>query len=390
LDRRGVLVTVAVTIAAVAMIVGGLVVALRPDESGSDERSEDPAADRAASGATAVPGEPDEAIRAAAERLGAAGTFTYVGVTASSFPNDPDPMMTRPLVDRVEGAIAVEGRSIERVTPDYGDTIEHLVIDNEMWSRWSFRPAEVDERPWIVEEVDPEAIDARSILRWLDSSTDHHEGRADAEGRRVIAASVAPSGLPEGMTATLEVTLDEHGDPVVVAIRASDTTSDPHWLFEATYELSALGEPVDIARPSPSEIDHTPSVHSEDLTAADVDPIGLAPPPPGWELVGGFAEVVAPGCDLLNIDYNAPDGADFSSLQLDVTTPECARPPEGGRPFRAGDLSGTISGDAASSTGAVLVGDAMVVFTAANLADPESVLASLGPIDPEEQAYYVP
>ncbi len=53
-------------------------------------------------------------------------------------------------------------------------------------------------------------------------------------------------------------------------------------------------------------------------------------------------------------------------------------------------LSGTITRDGTPTTGAVLVGDTMVVFNAADLPDPEAVLAVLGPIDPGEQIQHVP
>jgi hypothetical protein len=383
-----VVVVVAVGVAAVVMIAGGFAVAMSEDGTGG--RPADRAVSGDEAGEAAEAGEPGagpaNAIQAAADRLESAGTFTYTATIESSFPDDPDPALRGPLVDYVDGAIELPDRVVERVSPDFGDVAEHVLIGPERWSRWSFQPDGLDELPWIPESHDTEALDSRSLVGWLTASTDHQDAGTDPEGRRLVRATVPARDLPgtrgEG---TLEVTLDDDGDPVRIALRTTDENIG--LLEEASYELSAFGDPVDVPRPSADEIDHTPSVHEEDINAAGVEPIGLAPPPPGWELVGGFVEVVGGGCNVVNLDYHAASGA---GLQLDVTTSGCAVGPAGGEPFQAGDMSGRITRTASGSAGAVFVGDVTVVFTAAELAEPESVLAALGPIDPGEQAYYVP
>jgi hypothetical protein len=383
-----VVVSVAVGVAAVMLALGRIAIAFVGGGSDPGDDAGGRAADQGASddgaGAEGEAG-PAGAIDAAAERLESAGTFAYTATFESSFPDDPDPAMRGPLVDHVEGAIELPDRLVERVTPDFGDVAEHVLIGPERWSRWSFLPDELNERPWIPESHDTEALDARSIVGWLTASMDHQDAGTDPEGRRLVRATVPARDLPGSRAGgSLEVALDDDVDPVRISLR---TTSESIGLLdEVTYELSAFGEPVDVPRPSADEIDHTPSVHEEDIAAAGVEPIGLAPPPPGWELVGGFVEVVGNGCNLVNLDYNAPE----ASLQLDVTTNECAIGPAGGEPFQAGGLSGRINRMATGSAGAVFAGDVTVVFTAAELAEPESVLAALGPIDPAEQAFYVP
>jgi hypothetical protein len=428
----------AVVVAAVAFVVVG--------DDGANERGDEPSADEPDESDNAAEQRSDERqdglqqlTQAAALTLEEAETFAFDGEIElhSTVDEESDQVADTYTID-VTGEVHLPGDTGQRLDGAAGflglGAQERIVSGGDAWRRASAFPDTIDEIPWIPEEpaVDaqvpsgsavpnllqqiPDAFVANLIPEWLGHATDHRDGGTD-EGNRVIAAHVAQVSVigsggtvkPElaGAGATVELMVDYRGVPRRVVLSATFDGTE----LSATYDLTAIGDPVTIETPAPNELDPFPAVNEHDISTAAGDgvvPMGLTQLPDGWRLVGaevlGVPATVNRGCPpSVAIGYAGPN-AGWLQMRATGRAPGCPLPTVDGQPFTAGEHEGTrfeFSEDQQSTVidvgfGPVRVSglDAihfevdgtLVTAIAFDVSDLAEVLASLGPVDPVEQA----
>lgn len=376
-----------------AALVAAAVVAVAASSDEGEQTAPDPAgeAEDGDDRPEAEPGSPEAAFTGAAARLRDAGTFSY---TATSHVEQADPVgggrgytVNRDLEGEVELPDAIR----ESMTVDDRQVYEWMATGSGTsalaWTRETAFPDQIASRPWGEASGSTGELDLLLLPDWLDGAVDHRDGGEDEAGRRVVGASL-PGRLVNDLgpemaviDAEIELTLDDDGAPLKVALLVSSTDT----VIDSTYTLVALGVPVVIERPDAAALDATPWINEQDLAMFDGPaPLGLGSVPTGWELSGAYVTPDwAPGCDSATVDYVDFDDPEGSYLWIDVYDAACATDAPG-EAFEAAGYAGTVA-DVGDGTvvGTVVAGDVAVdVSSDLSVADLGLVLASLGPFDP--------
>jgi hypothetical protein len=175
--------------------------------------------------------------------------------------------------------------------------------------------------------------------------------------------------------------------------------------FFVDWAITGIGDPVTIDAPGPLP-DAAVGFGPAELSAVGIDsPVQLSQVPTGWVLAEAWIEPDTPvtGCSTLNLDYRPVDAVGYpaasaATIELDVTSDECA-PPDGGpdigfdttEPLTVGEWTGTLwTGESlgeAFSDGTLSDGTTTIHFDAdLDLDTTRALLASLAPFDPAVQA----
>jgi hypothetical protein len=387
LRRHRRIAAVLTTAAGCLAIVAAVTVALTSSSS-EDGKPLAERADRAtpAAGPLDPDAAPADAFAHAAARLEEAGTFAY---EASSRVEGPDPTGGPGILaaDRqLAGEVVLPDAVRETIEQPDGLLSERIATPSASWGRDTAFPDQIDERPWGQFDPPSGELEMYLLPEWLAGAVDHRDGGEDANGRRVVVATV-PSRLisdlgPEMnvIDAQVELTLDAEGDPYGVDLTVSTTDT----VIEASYRLTDLGGDIAVEPPPADELDATPWFNEQDLERYDgPQPLGLSGIPAGWELASAY---VTPdptnGCASATVDYTDLEDPVGSYLWLDVFDAECAIEPTGEPLDVAGFVGGVEDFGDGSRGGTVISGEVAVSFTTdLSVADLRLVLATLGPLD---------
>jgi hypothetical protein len=383
---------VVAVVGCLALVAGGVALALASSGDDDDATSESasPAGEAEPAGELAADASPVEAFAHAAAALDEAGTFSY---EATSRVEGPDPAGGSATIafDRdLTGDVVLPDAVRETIDDPDGLYTERISIGTDTalrsWVRDTAYPDQIDERPWGEFDWSAGELELYLLPDWLEGAVDHRDGGEDANGRRVVEASI-PTALindlgPEMVIidAAVELTLGGEGVPHRVAIDVS--TSDT--VIKASYRLTDLGDELVVEPPRTDQLDATPWFNEQDLAAFDGPaPLGLSGIPEGWEITAAY---VTPdpvsGCPSVTVDYTDPAEPVAEYLWLDVFDAECAFEPSGA-PLEAAGFAGAVEdlGDG-SRTGVVVSGETAVSFvTDLSVGDLQLVLATLGPLD---------
>ena len=384
--RRERLPAVATALVGLTLVVGGAVISIRtpaPDTDAIRAAAADAAdAPDGAADDGATPGSPEAIVASAADQVEDAGTFSYEGTSRveGTDPQDDQPFV----VDwTLSGEVRV-GQTWHEISdePD-GSRLEMVARRGEVWLRRTAFPDQIESRPWQQVEAGTVGIAVHRLVRWLDLADEHRQGGEDPDGNRVVHAAVRAGllgDLGEG-DAQLTLTVDEAGRPISLDIDMAQFGID----LTASYEFDHYGDSVDVEMPDPAQVDATPSIDEEDITALGGPLlVGLGGVPAGWTLVNAAVTPDAEGeCASVDLDYTDVDDPVGSYLWLSVVSPACVVDPPGAQPFdvEGYDATGVVTDGIAEGILHASDGASVVFETDLGLADLARVLATLGPLD---------
>lgn len=381
--------TAVLTLAAVALVAGGVAIAVRAQGADDDIATRITASEQSSEEdeeqQERVAEMPAEALfSTAAGHLADAGTFTYEG-TSRLVVTDPVARGSD-LVDRdVHGEVELPERSHEVVDQPDGSRSE-IVVDSPLaWSRTTAFPERIGARPWREAEPGEFGFASHRLALWLEQAEEHRDGGEDDDGHRVVHAEIDPPKLggvarfADGGRAELTLTAGDAGRPLSLEVVLTVTEAD----VSATYELDDLGDAVDIARPTDRQIDETPFINEEDITELGGPLIGLRGAPPGWIL--GDARVSRDpvgACHAIQLAYTDLADPVAGYLVVSVFSLGCTSDPPGSTPFGVSGYSGAAVAADGIANGVVRSGEAAIAFeTDLSLDDLARVLSTLGPLD---------
>jgi hypothetical protein len=257
-------------VAALALVVGvGAVVA---SATGGDGSGSATSTGRAGDGAAAptqatagtvttattlAPVTAATAFPAAADRLTAAGTFSYTGSVSATDVSHVRPMLWLSVESAVEGQVSLAaGRLHETATTTDGRVAETVTSGPQVWGRRADNRDDLAAVPYetvpVLSDAEPATKGAVLLPSWLASAVGPADAGPDESGRRRFSATVpaAVLGAVERqrppVDATVVLTVDAAGAPVRVEITSAPGGPTLHLV----YDIAGLGAPVDIQPPA--------------------------------------------------------------------------------------------------------------------------------------------
>jgi hypothetical protein len=198
-----------------------------------------------------------QAFPASADRLNAAGSFSYAGTVSATDVSHVRPMLWLSVESAVEGqvalgagrvrevAVAADGRAVETVTDGA------RVFARRADAREALASLPFELLPGLSGEGPP-VRGAALVPTWLASAVGPADAAPDEAGRRRFTATIPAAVMGQierelaPVDATVLLTVDAAGAPVRVEVTSSPTGPPMHLVFD----LSALGAPVDIQPPA--------------------------------------------------------------------------------------------------------------------------------------------
>ncbi len=225
-----------------------------------DGDGDDTTAPTSATTATTVPAPATaaEAFAVAADRLTAAGSFSYAGTVSATDVSHVRPMLWLSVETTVEGQVALDaGRLREVAVASDGRAAETVTDGPRVLGRRADARDDLADLPFelvpALSDGEPSAARGAALLpTWLASAVGSADTAPDETGRRRFTATIPAMVLGqiererEPVDAMVVLTLDASDAPARVEITSSPAGPPLHLVFD----LSALGERVDIQPPA--------------------------------------------------------------------------------------------------------------------------------------------
>lgn len=163
------------------------------------------------------------------------------------------------------------------------------------------------------------AVDPARLTRLVREAEDAEMVRHDGDGTTLRATVGAPEALADAIDDPLpdaEVEIDLDGDDRPLAVRVEMAENGA--TLRVDLRFSDWGAPIVVEAPGADEIDHTPAVDEEAAKAAD--PRLLVAPafvPAGLTLQSLEVTPGAGGCDIATLEYWPMTAAELSQQELD-------------------------------------------------------------------------
>jgi hypothetical protein len=197
------------------------------------------------------------AFVAAAERLTAAGTFSYSGTVSATDVSHVRPMLWLSVESSIEGQVSLPaGRLHETATTGDGRVAETVTSGPQVWGRRADSreglAAVAYETVPALSGAEPATRGAVLLPAWLASAVGPADAGLDESGRRRFSATVPGAALGPiereraPVDAAVVLTLDAAGAPVRVELTSAPGGPALHLV----YDLVGLGTPVDIQPPA--------------------------------------------------------------------------------------------------------------------------------------------
>jgi hypothetical protein len=197
------------------------------------------------------------AFATAADRLTAAGTFSYSGTVSATDVSHVRPMLWLSVESTVEGQVSLpDGRLHETATTTDGRVAETVAAGRQVWGRQADGGDGLAAVPYVtvpaLSGAEPSARGAVLLPTWLAAAVGPADAPADESGRRRVSATIPAAALGRiererpPVDATVVLTLDAAGAPVRVEI----TSAPGGPALRLAYDLAGLGTPVDIQTPA--------------------------------------------------------------------------------------------------------------------------------------------
>jgi hypothetical protein len=197
------------------------------------------------------------AFAAAADRLTAAGTFSYSGTVSATDVSHVRPMLWLSVESTVEGQVSLpDGRLHETATTTDGRVAETVAAGRQVWGRQADGGDGLAAVPYetvpALSGAEPSARGAVLLSTWLAAAVGPADAPADESGRRRVSATIPAAALGRiererpPVDATIVLTLDAAGAPVRVEI----TSAPGGPALRLAYDLAGLGTPVEIQTPA--------------------------------------------------------------------------------------------------------------------------------------------
>jgi hypothetical protein len=197
------------------------------------------------------------AFAAAAERLTAAGTFSYSGTVSATDVSHVRPMLWLSVESSIEGQVSLPaGRLHETATTGDGRVAETVTSGPQVWGRRADSreglAAVAYETVPALSGAEPATRGAVLLPAWLASAVGPADAGLDESGRRRFSATVPGAALGPiereraPVDAAVVLTLDAAGAPVRVELTSAPGGPALHLV----YDLVGLGTPVDIQPPA--------------------------------------------------------------------------------------------------------------------------------------------
>ena len=378
----------------VAVVAGGLLWWVGAGSPIDDDGGEEPRAGSSRDGRpTRV------AFYQAVTRLVQFGSFAYSGDVHAVGQSAFRPGDGMALDVSVEGAVLLDAGLTREVAVDsMGRAVETVTSGPSVWTRSAATAEGLGAEPWEVRLHGSSSLGTAAIALLVASARDPREELPDADGRRVIRATLPPADQPDGdgdllAGADLVVTLDEDGN--VARMIVSSTPVDPKLRLEL--DITGLGEPQAIAPPDDGETGLRRTIPVEELEAAGVRPVELGRLPSGWTLTRAqvvSGQPVPSECPRLLLFYRDPDAVSRDSLRLTVTSTTCRWTQLGHgepQPLTVGSFQGLVVEAGSDVSGDLTNGTTRVFFlTDLSVEDAATVLGSLRPFDPDTEPAPIP
>ncbi|HEX6425167.1 MAG TPA: hypothetical protein VFZ79_16900 [Acidimicrobiales bacterium] len=252
-----------------ALVLGGgaLVAGSGGDGSGDGGRGSASTAGTVSTTATTLPPvTPDNAFAAAAERLTAAGSFSYSGTVSATDVSNVRPMFWLAVSSTVEGRVATSTHRLHEVAVTSGGAAaETVAIGESVWGRRGPTVDALAEVPFDPipglsgprpgggdPAIVPPARGAALLPAWLAAATGPAELGPDEQGGQRFQATIPAAALGEierqqpPVDATVVLTLDATGVPVRVEV----TSAPGGPAMRLVYDIAGLGQPVAIEPPA--------------------------------------------------------------------------------------------------------------------------------------------
>jgi hypothetical protein len=197
------------------------------------------------------------AFAAAAERLAAAGTFSYSGTVSATDVSHVRPMLWLSVESTIEGQVSLPaGRLHETATTSDGRVAETVTSGPQVWGRQADSREGLGAVPYetvpALSGAEPATKGAVLLPAWLASAVRPADAGPDESGRRRFSATVPAAALGQiereraPVDATVVLTVDAAGAPVRVELTSAPGGPALHLV----YDLAGLGTPVDIQPPA--------------------------------------------------------------------------------------------------------------------------------------------
>jgi hypothetical protein len=274
-----------------------------------------------------------------------------------------------------------------------GRAVETVTSGPTVWTRSASTAEGLGAEPWEVREpAGSTLLGTAAVGLLVASARDPREEPPDADGRRVIRATLPPADQRDGdgdllAGADLVLTLDEDGN--VTRMIVSSTPVDPKLRLDV--DITRLGEPQAIAPPDDGETGLRRTIPVEELEAAGLRPVELGRVPAGWKLTGAsvVSGPVSGECPRLYLSYRDPEAVRRHSLRLTVTSTTCGWAqlgPGEPQPLTVGSFQGLVVEAGSATSGDLADGTTRVSFlTDLSTEDAATVLGSLRPFDPDTE-----
>jgi hypothetical protein len=332
------------------------------------------------------------AFREAVNRLMQSGAFAYRGDVHAVGQSAFRPGVQTAVDVSVEGAVLLHhGLTRDVAVDSLGRATETVTSGPTVWTRSATTAEALDAEPWEVglsESTGLKGTAAVAVL--LPLAREPRDERPDADGRRVIRATLPPAdprNPDRDLLAGAEVVLmlDARGNVARMSVSSAPVDAE----LRLDLAVIGAGQAQAIAPPDDGETGLRRTIPVHELAAAGVHPVELGRVPAGWRLIGAW---VVPGpepgeCPRLHLTYRQPDAVIHGFLQLTVTATQCrwaGREDGVEQPLTAGSFEGLVVEAPAGTSGDIDDGTTRVSFrTDLSPEDAAAVLASLQPFDPD-------
>jgi hypothetical protein len=322
------------------------------------------------------------------------GSFAYSGTVHAERPDLFRPARRLPDQVDVEGRVRLPRRVHEVAHDAAGRGFETVTIGPGVWERSSSASGGLSTAEFALTVRHRELTQGAVLLpTWFSETEDAEALGADPDGVQHFRATLPRPDAGGRYEVLLD--LDADGGLKHVAI------ADPDAAFAVDWEISHIGEPVDIAAPGGRSVGIDPQIDAADLAAAGLGgAVEVTAVPDGWVLSDAWIEPDHPraGCSTLHLDYQPVDRLDdylddnSYFLVTEVVADGCAVPftSRDARDVTVGDFSGLAADegmrDIVPPSGQLSDGTTTVSFrTSMTLDDALAVLETLAPFDPTRQ-----
>lgn len=278
---------------------------------------------------------------------------------------------------------------------DFGTVSDVIQVAGATWTREADSAATLKSRKYALvpatpaAQADPATVAAPYALLTLLRAARVPRIVSRVEEVAIVGARIDPRAAfgkvaDDVRSANVELATSDAGHVTHVLVTVHMTRAN----VRREYQLSKLGEKVEIAPPPPSEIDATPGIDEEDVAGFHETPL-LQPAviPQGWRLV--VASVLQPddtaeGCRQVELDFAASPKSPTGHVDMFEIPASCkgfSPPDPGTQPYRVGPYSGFASRDSDGTLEAQFRVGATVVQVLTDL-DADSAARVLGELVP--------